>query len=67
MQLDNTPLDVELIVDLTKYDKRCKIGEKGTTIPFHKVGTFGAFDNFVAIKFDNGAIMDVAYNSLKFI
>ena len=64
MQLGGKPVHVELTTDLTRYDSRCKVGEKGMTIPNHKCGLYGSFDHFVAVKFDNGAIMDIAYNSL---
>lgn len=64
MQLGGKPVQVELTVDLRMYDSRCKVGEKGMTIPNHKCGLYGSFDHFVAVRFDNGAVMDIAYNSL---
>jgi hypothetical protein len=67
MEYSKTPRKVKLKTDLTKYDSRCKVGELGETIPFKKFSNFGNFDCFVAIKFDNGAKMDVAINSLEFI
>ena len=65
MQLGGNPVPVELTTDLTKYDERCTVGQKGMTIPNHKCGIFGSYDHFVAVRFDNGAVMDIAYNSLK--
>jgi len=65
MQLGGKPVQVELTVDLRMYDSRCKVGEKGMTIPNHKCGLYGSFDHFVAVRFDNGAVMDIAYNSLN--
>jgi len=67
MQLGGKPVQVELTVDLRMYDSRCKVGEKGMTIPNHKCGLYGSFDHFVAVKFDNGAVMDIAYNSLNIL
>jgi hypothetical protein len=64
MQLGGKPVQVELTKDLTAYDSRCKVGQKGMTIPNHKCGMYGSFDHFVAVRFDNGAVMDIAYNSL---
>ncbi len=55
---------VKLRVDLTKYDSRCKVNEEGITLPDVKLSMYGSFDNFVAVKFDNGARLDVALNSL---
>jgi hypothetical protein len=67
MQLGGEPKSVKLKVDLTKYDKRCIEGSIGTTIPNHKVGMYGSFDHFVAVRFDNGAVLDIAYNSLEML
>ena len=67
MQLGGKPVQVELTVDLRMYDSRCKVGEKGMTIPNHKCGLYGSFDHFVAVRFDNGAVMDIAYNSLNIL
>lgn len=64
MQLGGKPVQVELTKDLTAYDSRCTAGQKGMTIPNHKCGLYGSFDHFVAVRFDNGAVMDIAYNSL---
>ena len=64
MQLGGKPVQVELTKDLTAYDSRCTAGQKGMTIPNHKCGMYGSFDHFVAVRFDNGAVMDIAYNSL---
>ncbi len=66
MQLGGESREVELSVDLTKYDSRCVVGEKGKTIPNFNVGMWGRFDHFVAVRFENGAVMDVLYDSLKF-
>lgn len=65
MQLGGNSKKVTLNVDLTKYDNRCVVGSKGKTIPNKAFGTFGNFDHFVAVKFDNGATLDVAYNSIN--
>lgn len=65
MQLGGKPVRVKLKVDLTKYDSRCKEGQEGTTIPNYKCGMYGSFDHFVAVRFDNGAVLDIAYNSLE--
>jgi hypothetical protein len=67
MQLGGKARKVKLNVDLTKYDSRCVEGSTGTTIPNFKVGMWGSYDTFVAVRFDNGAVMDIAYNSLEFI
>ncbi len=58
---------VELIKDLTKYDSRCTIGSIGWTIPNVKLSMWGSSDNFVAVKFDNGARLDIALNSLNMV
>lgn len=65
MQLGGPPVRVRLSVDLTRYDSRCVEGSLGTTIPNHKFGLYGSFDHFVAVRFDNGASMDIAYSSLE--
>lgn len=65
MQLGGKPIRVKLKVDLTKYDSRCEVGQEGITIPNYKCGTYGSFDHFVAIRFDNGAILDIAYSGLE--
>jgi hypothetical protein len=67
MQLGGNPVQVELTTDLTRYDSRCTAGQKGMTIPNHKCGLYGSFDHFVAVRFDNGAVMDIAYNSLNIL
>ena len=61
------PRRVKLKDDLTKYDERCTIGQLGKTIPLYKFGVWGSFDHFVAVKFDNGAGLDVAFSSLEII
>jgi hypothetical protein len=67
MQLGGKPVQIELTKDLTKYDPICTVGQKGMTIPNHKCGLYGSFDDFVAVRFDNGAILDIAYNSLNIL
>lgn len=65
MQIEGKPERVKLKVDLTKYDKRCKVGELGWTIPNEKLSMWGSQDIFVAIQFDNGAMLDVLYDSIE--
>lgn len=67
MQHGGQPKKIILTVDLTKYHPDCKVGSTGKTIPNHKCGLYGSFDHFVAVKFDNGAVLDVAYNSLEMV
>jgi hypothetical protein len=67
MQLGGKPQSVRLKVDLTKYDNRCTVGSTGKTIPDYKVGMWGSYDHFVAVKFDNGAILDIAYDGLEML
>jgi hypothetical protein len=67
MQLGGKPQSVRLKVDLTKYDNRCTVGSTGKTIPDYKVGMWGGYDDFVAVQFDNGAILDVAYSGLEIL
>jgi len=67
MQLGGEPKRVKLKVDLTKYDSRCTEGVEGFTIPNYKCGLYGSFDHFTAVRFDSGAVLDIAYNSLDFI
>ena len=66
MQLGGTPQQVELNTDLTRYDNRLTVGQKGMTIPNRKIGIYGSYDTFVAVKFDCGAVLDIAINSLEF-
>lgn len=67
MQHGGSPRKVKLKVDLTKYDSRCKVNEQGYTVPNAKANSgIGGLDQFVAVKFDNGAFLDVVYNSLEF-
>jgi len=65
MQEGGTKERVTLKVDLTKYNDKCVSGSKGWTIPNVKLSNFGSFDDFVAVEFDNGAKMDIAYSSLE--
>lgn len=65
MQIAGNPKRVKLKVDLTKYNSRCKIGEMGWTIPDVKLSVWGSQDRFVAVKFDNGAKLDVIWESLE--
>lgn len=65
MQIGGKPRKVKLLTDLTKYDARCVIGSTGTTMPNHRVGLWGDLDTFVAVHFDNGAILDVLYKSIE--
>jgi len=67
MQLGGKPQTITLKVDLTRYNSACKEGAIGTTVPNYKVGFYGSYDHFVAVKFENGAILDIAYNSLEII
>jgi len=67
MQIGGKARKVKLNVDLTQYDSRCVEGSTGTTIPNYKVGIWGGTDRFVAVSFDNGAVLDILYNSLEFI
>jgi hypothetical protein len=67
MQLGGKPKRVKLNVDLTKYDSRCTLGSEGYTMPNVKLGLYGSFDHFMAVKFDNGAKLDIAINSMEFI
>ncbi len=65
MQIEGEPQRVKLKVDLTKYDERCKEGELGWTIPNVKLSMWGSQDRFVAVRFDNGARLDVLNSCLK--
>jgi len=67
MEMSRSPRKVILNVDLTKYDPRCEKDSRGNTMPMVKLSPFGSFDHFVAVKFDNGAQLDVAINSLTFV
>jgi hypothetical protein len=59
---------VELTTDLTRYDKRLTIGEKGYTIPNAAFSMWArSSDRFAAVKFDNGAENDISYGSMKII
>lgn len=65
MQTGGKPKRVKLTVDLTRYDERCKIGELGWTVPDTAYGMWARqYDRFVAVKFDNGAKLDVVTKSL---
>ena len=66
MQLGGSPKRVKLKTDLTKYDNRLTIGQKGSTIPDVKLSHWGSMDNFVAVNFDCGAKLDIALNSLEY-
>ncbi|MEK6847900.1 MAG: hypothetical protein AABX50_02125 [Nanoarchaeota archaeon] len=65
MQIAGKPLRVKLKVDLTKYNSKCKIGSLGYTAPDVKLSIWGSQDRFVAVKFDNGAQLDVLWDSLE--
>jgi len=67
MQLGGRSVRVKLNVDLTKYDTRCVKGQEGITLPNVKLSMWGGFDHFVAVQFDNGAIMDIAISSVEFM
>jgi len=64
-QLGGKPVRVKLLDDLTRYDPRLKVGEMGWTIPYAKLSEWGYQDRFVAVKFDNGARLDVLYEGLE--
>lgn len=66
MQIAGVKERVELIVDLTRYDKRLIVGSLGWTMPDVKLSMWGSEDRFVAVQFDNGACLDILYKSLKF-
>ena len=55
---------VRLTVDLTRYDWRCKVGEEGWTNPNDHSG-WSTYDRFTKVKFDNGAYLDVLWESLE--
>jgi len=65
MQLGGKPIRVRLLDDLTRYDKRCKRGELGWTIPNRQLSVWGTQDRFVAVLFDNGAELDVLWSGLE--
>lgn len=66
MQISGSPKKVKLKVDLTKYDNRLNVGQEGMTIPNCKLSSWGSYDTFVAVKFECGAKLDIAINSLEF-
>jgi len=66
MQYGGTPKRVQLITDLTKYNEQLTEGVMGTTVPDTKFGSMGGFDDFVAVRFDNGVEMDILCGSLKY-
>jgi len=65
MQMAGKPMRVKLKVDLMRYDQRCKVGELGWTMPDTKLSVWGSTDRFVAVRFDNGARLDVLWDSLE--
>jgi hypothetical protein len=65
MQIAGNPERVKLKVDLTRYNKKCKIGELGWTMPNIKLSIWGSQDRFVAVRFDNGAELDVLWDGLE--
>lgn len=67
MQISGKPQRVKLKVDLSKYDSRRKKDEEGWTISDFKVSIWGSQDRFVAVKFDNGACLDILWTSLELI
>lgn len=67
MQIGGKSIRVKLIIDLTKYHSECIIGMLGWSIPDYKVSYFGSQDRFVAVKFDNGIILDVLWKSLEIL
>ena len=59
------PRRCKLIVDLTRYDKRCVVGSLGVTTK----GSYGyaSFDHFTEVRFDSGAVLPVVFKSLEFM
>ena len=57
---------VRLMKDLTKYNSLCTFDTMGWTVPLVHFTDWGKSDDFVAVRFDNGVEMDVAYGSLRF-
>ena len=57
---------VELLDDLTKYDKRLVIGEIGVTTGPCSMWARGS-DRFTGVKFHNGAHLDVLWKGLKIL
>lgn len=66
MQYGGEKRRVVLTKDLTKYNSLCEIGIFGWTIPMEHFTDWGKMDDFVAVRFDNGAELDVTYSSLRF-
>jgi len=65
MQMGGSKQRVKLTKDLTKYGDGLIVGAKGWTIPNVKLSIWGGSDTFVAVKFDNGIRLDIAYHSLE--
>jgi len=65
MQKGGKSIRVRLLDDLTRYDKRCKVGELGWTIPDVQLSPLGGHGTFVAVQFDNGAQLDVLRRGLE--
>jgi hypothetical protein len=56
---------VKLIVDLTRYNPKCKVGVLGWTMPGVKLSIWDSQDRFAAVHFDNGAELSVLYSGLE--
>jgi hypothetical protein len=65
MQIGGESYRVELIEDLTRYDKRLIKGQLGMTMPGVKLSVWGSSDRFVAVRFDCGAELDILFQSLR--
>ena len=65
MQMGGEPRRVRLTVDLTRYDARLVFGSLGRTMPSVKLSIWGSQDRFVAVRFDNGAQLDILRKSLS--
>jgi len=65
MQHGGEPIRMRLKKDLTRYHASAKVGALCTTMPSVKLSIWGSEDHFVAVRFDEGGSMDIAYNGLE--
>lgn len=57
--------EIMLKVNLEKYGEALVEGVLGWTIPNTKLSMWGSQDRFVAVKFDNGASLDLLWKNLE--
>jgi hypothetical protein len=58
-------MKMRLKVDLTKYNAIALIDSCCLTVPGFKCSMWGSLDRFVAVRFNDGSMLDVLWDGLE--